>query len=106
MLKSTDKEKRNSVKLLCYFDPQEKFGKDIEITDKKRKVGTKRLSEYGSDVGTDDLANDSDLDVSTRELASIECKVGDDLMSDRIWINLKYAALLVVGYTWNLIKLI
>ncbi|XP_070192116.1 uncharacterized protein [Littorina saxatilis] len=44
---------------------KEKFGKDIEITDNKTKVGTKRLSEYGSSVDTDDLADDSDLDIST-----------------------------------------
>ncbi|GFO17404.1 hypothetical protein PoB_004390900, partial [Plakobranchus ocellatus] len=47
------------------FAIQEKFGSDIEIFDENVKVGTKRLSQYGSDVDTDDLADDSDLDVST-----------------------------------------
>ncbi|XP_055882530.1 uncharacterized protein LOC106061672 isoform X1 [Biomphalaria glabrata] len=44
---------------------KQKFGDDIEIFDEKQKVGTKRLSEYGSDADTDDLANDSDLDITT-----------------------------------------
>lgn len=44
---------------------QEKFGADIQIVDNKKTVPTKRYSEYGSSVDTDDLANDSDLDVST-----------------------------------------
>ncbi|KAK7484146.1 hypothetical protein BaRGS_00024635 [Batillaria attramentaria] len=44
---------------------KEKFGDDIQIVDHKKKVGTKRLSEYGSSVDTDDLADDSDLDIST-----------------------------------------
>ncbi|GFS03619.1 hypothetical protein ElyMa_001154700 [Elysia marginata] len=44
---------------------KEKFGQDIEIVDAKKKVGTRRLSEYGSSVDTDDLAGDSDLDIST-----------------------------------------
>ncbi|KAH9510115.1 hypothetical protein Btru_043506 [Bulinus truncatus] len=44
---------------------KQKFGDDIEIFDENKKVGTKRLSQYGSDADTDDLANDSDLDIST-----------------------------------------
>ncbi|XP_046563193.1 uncharacterized protein LOC124272090 isoform X4 [Haliotis rubra] len=44
---------------------KEKFGGAIQIVDKKKTVGTKKLGEYDSDVNTDDLANDSDLDVST-----------------------------------------
>ncbi|KAK3580637.1 hypothetical protein CHS0354_013399 [Potamilus streckersoni] len=44
---------------------KEKFGEHLEIADGDKKIGTRRLSEYGSDVGTDDLADDSDLDVST-----------------------------------------
>ena len=51
---------------------QEKFGEDIEIVDDKQKVGTKRLSQYGSEVDTDDLADDSDLDVSTCELYNLD----------------------------------
>ncbi|CAL1528526.1 unnamed protein product [Lymnaea stagnalis] len=44
---------------------KEKFGADILIVDENQKIGTKRLSEYGSDADTDDLANDSDLDITT-----------------------------------------
>lgn len=39
--------------------------------DKKKTIGTKKLDEYDSDVKTDDLANDSDLDISTREFVWI-----------------------------------
>ncbi|XP_046353241.1 uncharacterized protein LOC124133066 isoform X2 [Haliotis rufescens] len=44
---------------------KEKFGGAIQIVDKKKTIGTKKLDEYDSDVKTDDLANDSDLDIST-----------------------------------------
>ncbi|XP_059175867.1 uncharacterized protein LOC131955682 [Physella acuta] len=44
---------------------KEKFGDDIEIVDENVKIGTKRLSQYGSEVDTDDLADDSDLDITT-----------------------------------------
>lgn len=44
---------------------QEKFGDDIDITAGKKKIGTKHADEYSSDADTDDLANDSDLDVET-----------------------------------------
>lgn len=45
---------------------QEKFGDDIQITDDKgKKIGTKGIHEYGSEFDTDDLADDSDLDVDT-----------------------------------------
>ena len=70
-----DGKQRKKVTLCS--DSQEKFGKEIEITDKEKKIGTKRLSEYGSDVDTDDLAEDSDLDVSTRELALMESRDWD-----------------------------
>ncbi|XP_064632370.1 uncharacterized protein LOC135490795 isoform X2 [Lineus longissimus] len=43
----------------------EKFGKDIDIVDRGKKIGMKTLADYGSDVNTDDLANDSDFDVTT-----------------------------------------
>lgn len=46
---------------------KEKFGGDILISDGDRIIPTKRASEYGSDANTDDLANDEDLDVSTRK---------------------------------------
>ena len=41
------------------------FGDQIEITRDGQKVGLKHIDDYGSDVDTDDLANDSDLDTST-----------------------------------------
>jgi len=44
---------------------QEKFGNDIEMFDGKKKIATKHMDDYGSDANTDDMANDSDLDVST-----------------------------------------
>lgn len=47
------------------FISQEKFGDDIDITTGKKKIGTKNMDDYGSDANTDDMANDSDLDVST-----------------------------------------
>ena len=47
------------------FIPQEKFG--VDVIDSDGKIGTRRLSDYGSSVDTDDLANDSDLDVTTRK---------------------------------------
>ena len=31
------------------------------------QVGLKNIADYGSDANTDDLADDSDLDTSTRE---------------------------------------
>ncbi|ESP04566.1 hypothetical protein LOTGIDRAFT_237314 [Lottia gigantea] len=43
---------------------KEMFGDGLLITDNDTKIGTKHLYEYGSDVGTDELANDSDLDIS------------------------------------------
>ena len=43
------------------------FGDQIEITRGGQKVGLKHIDDYGSDVDTDDLANDSDLDTSTRK---------------------------------------
>ncbi|XP_074645814.1 uncharacterized protein LOC141902071 [Tubulanus polymorphus] len=43
----------------------EKFGDQIEIVDRGKKIGMKTLADYGSDVGTDELADDSDFDVST-----------------------------------------
>ena len=33
----------------------------------KKKIGTKHADDYSSDANTEDLANDSDLDVSTCE---------------------------------------
>lgn len=50
------------------FFSQEKFGDDIDITEGKKKIGTKNMDDYGSDANTDDMANDSDLDVSTCRL--------------------------------------
>lgn len=47
---------------------QDKFGSDIEIVDERGKIGTRHLSEYESDVDTDHLAEDSDLDTSTCRL--------------------------------------
>jgi hypothetical protein len=47
------------------FIQQERFGKDIDIVDRGKKIGMKTLADYGSDVNTDDLANDSDFDVTT-----------------------------------------
>lgn len=44
---------------------KEKFGEHIEISEKGKKIPTRRASDYGSDVDTDDLADDSDLDVTT-----------------------------------------
>ena len=41
------------------------FGDQIEITRGGDKIGLKHIDDYGSDVDTDDLANDSDLDTST-----------------------------------------
>ncbi|XP_041349516.1 uncharacterized protein LOC121368836 [Gigantopelta aegis] len=42
---------------------QERFG--IRVVDKGKKIGTKRLEDYGSNADTDELANDSDLDITT-----------------------------------------
>jgi len=36
------------------------------------QVGLKNADDYGSDANTDDLANDSDLDTSTRESCTIK----------------------------------
>lgn len=44
---------------------QEKFGDDIDIRAGKKKIGTKHADDYSSGADTDDLANDSDLDVDT-----------------------------------------
>ena len=53
----------NREHILCR--PQEMFGDQIEITRGGDKIGLKHIDDYGSDVDTDDLANDSDLDTST-----------------------------------------
>ena len=42
------------------------FGDEIRIEKGGKKVGLKGLDAY-SDANTDDLADDSDLDVSTRK---------------------------------------
>jgi hypothetical protein len=61
----------NYCKWICLFALlitgffQEKFGDDIDIHAGKKKVGTKHADDYSSGVDTDDLANDSDLDVDT-----------------------------------------
>lgn len=44
---------------------KEKFGSSVKITSSGKKVATKRIDEYPSDVDTDGLADDSDLDVTT-----------------------------------------
>lgn len=44
---------------------KQKFGDDIAITDAHGRIATRRASEYGSNPDTDDLADDSDLDVTT-----------------------------------------
>ena len=49
--------------------PQEKFGKEVTITKGGVKVGLKNVDDFESDADTDDLAEDSDLDVSTCEAA-------------------------------------
>ncbi|XP_067929601.1 uncharacterized protein [Watersipora subatra] len=41
------------------------FGGDLRIMDGGQKVGLKALEDFGSDVNTDDLAGESDLDTST-----------------------------------------
>jgi hypothetical protein len=38
---------------------------DIDLFDGEKKIATKHMDDYGSDANTDDMANDSDLDVST-----------------------------------------
>ena len=48
-----------------FLNHQEKFGNDIDLFDGKKKIATKHMDDYGSDANTDDMANDSDLDVST-----------------------------------------
>ena len=45
-------------------DLQEKFGDEIRITKGGKKVGLKPLDAF-SGHNTDELANDSDLDIST-----------------------------------------
>lgn len=44
---------------------KEKFGAFVKITSSGEKVATKKIEDYPSDVDTDDLADDSDLDVTT-----------------------------------------
>ncbi|RUS85817.1 hypothetical protein EGW08_006446 [Elysia chlorotica] len=67
---------------------KEKFGSDIEILDgKDHKIGTRRLSDYGSSVDTDDLANDSDLDVSTLKgtrRVNVLMKRGGQVLQDHL----------------------
>ena len=45
---------------------QEKFGDDIQIERDGVKIGLKKAEDFASDADTDDMADDSDLDVSTR----------------------------------------
>lgn len=64
-------------------------------------MGTKRLSEYGSSVDTDDLANDSDLDITTRELASGKSRKIDDIIRDLIGHNIQEASYIILGTAVN-----
>ncbi|KAL3311042.1 hypothetical protein Ciccas_010384 [Cichlidogyrus casuarinus] len=43
----------------------EKFGQDLEVTSLGRKIGTKNIADYGSDVDSDALADDPDLDLDS-----------------------------------------
>ncbi|KAI0222505.1 hypothetical protein LSAT2_026249 [Lamellibrachia satsuma] len=56
---------RNMTKEEIARKLKEMFGDQIEITRGGDKIGLKHIDDYGSDVDTDDLANDSDLDTST-----------------------------------------
>ncbi|CAG2254687.1 unnamed protein product [Mytilus edulis] len=66
---------------------KEKFGDDIDITEGKKKIGTKNMDDYGSDANTDDMANDSDLDVSTligNKRVNVKLKRGGQAIIDHM----------------------
>ena len=44
---------------------QDKFGDNIQIERDGVKIGLKKLEDFASDADTDDMADDSDLDIST-----------------------------------------
>lgn len=67
-------------------------------------MGTKRLSEYGSSVDTDDLADDSDLDITTRELTlgkSRKSRKSHDIIRDLIGHNIHEASYIILGIAVN-----
>lgn len=64
-------------------------------------MGTKRLSEYGSSVDTDDLADDSDLDITTRELALGKSRKSHDIIRDLIGHNIQQASYIILGTAVN-----
>ena len=66
---------------------KEKFGNDIDLFDGKKKIATKHMDDYGSDANTDDMANDSDLDVSTlvgNKRVNVKLKRGGQAIIDHM----------------------
>lgn len=66
---------------------QEKFGDDVKIFQGKKKIPTKRASEYGSDARSSDLAKDSDLDVDTlvgTKRVNVKMKKGGQALLDHM----------------------
>ena len=50
------------------FTFQTKFGDEVRIEDNGQTIGTKTLEDYGPNVNTDDLADDSDLDITSSKI--------------------------------------
>lgn len=67
---------------------KEKFGEAIRIEKGGEKIGLRGAEDYGSEVGTDELADDSDLDTSTlkpgRRRVNILMKKGGIALLDQM----------------------